>query len=80
MQQELVDLRKSLLVYCENDGLHIAGMRNKLKLNNSTHETRPFPGRMVFFQSDIPPKVLVINRMRLSLTGWMKSLYFHMNI
>ena len=37
-------------------------------------EVQPIPGRVVFFKSELPHEVLPTNIMRLSLTGWMKSI------
>lgn len=43
-------------------------------LKGETHHLEPLPGRMVFFQSDLPHEVKVSQHKRLSLTGWMKTL------
>lgn len=42
--------------------------------DESITRIQPVPGRMVFFKSDIPHEVLPTNGIRLSLTGWLKTI------
>ena len=63
----------SIVFYLSEDWKEGDGGELRLYLDQEKHEIQPIPGRMVFFQSDIPHEVLVSNRMRLSLTGWLKS-------
>ena len=41
--------------------------------DKSVTKIEPVPGRVVFFNSEIPHEVLPTNKVRLSLTGWLKS-------
>lgn len=63
----------SVVFYLSEDWVEGDGGELRLYLDQEEHEIQPIPGRMVFFQSDIPHEVLVSNRIRLSLTGWLKS-------
>lgn len=44
-----------------------------LYLGNNAVTIQPMPGRLVFFNSELPHEVLMSNTLRLSLTGWLKS-------
>lgn len=41
--------------------------------NDTVTTIEPLPGRMVFFDSELPHEVPVSQKQRLSLTGWMKT-------
>ncbi len=63
----------SVVFYLSEDWKEGDGGELRLYLDHQEHEIKPVPGRMVFFQSDIPHEVLVSKQMRLSLTGWLKT-------
>jgi SM-20-related protein len=64
----------SLIIYLNPDWIEEDGGQLKLYLKDKTAEILPQLGRAVFFQSDlIPHEVLIAQKNRLSITGWLKK-------
>ncbi len=71
------DHRKlSIICYLNNDWQEEHGGQLRIYLKDGTKDFLPLAGRLICFRSDqLEHEVLVANRDRLSLTGWMLDQY-----
>lgn len=68
------DRRKfSIVFYLSENWSEGDGGELLLYTADTVTKIEPIPGRMVFFDSELPHEVLTSHILRLSLTGWMKT-------